>query len=140
MGQLARFVGVAALVLGVVGGLACAGEVEDGAGGTPAEGSSAPPSTPVEVTIKPPVLKEIGPFASALRLTWETPATCDEIEIERRTSASMFEVVLTVPGSDTVLVDGEAVEDEEYTYRLRCRRSFYFSAYSNELTSNPKDE
>jgi hypothetical protein len=84
-------------------------------------------------------LKEIEPFSSVLRLTWEAPSPCDTIEGERRTAGAMFEVVFTVPGTDTVYVDGDALEDMTYTYRLLCRLEFATSAYSNEMTANPAD-
>jgi hypothetical protein len=135
MGRLVRFIGLASVL---VVGMACAGEVEEestSGGGSP----SAPSISPVEVSLKPPVLTQIDSFSNVLRLTWETPSTCDEIEGERRTATSPFEVIFTVPGSDSVFVDGEAIEDKTYTYRLRCRRSFSISAYSNEMTANPAD-
>jgi hypothetical protein len=131
MGRLALLVGLASVL-----GIACAGEVEEEITGGP---SAAPSFSPVEVSLKPPVLTQIDSFSNVLRLSWEAPSACDEIEGERRTATTPFEVIFTVPGTDTVFVDGEAIEDKTYTYRLRCRRSFSISDYSNEMTANPAD-
>jgi hypothetical protein len=131
MGRLVLLVGLASML-----GIACAGEVEEEIPGGP---SAAPPIVPVEVSLKPPVLTQVGSFSNVLQLAWETPSTCDEIDGERRTATTPFEVIFTVPGTDTVFVDGEAIEDKTYTYRLRCRRSFSVSDYSNEMTANPAD-
>jgi hypothetical protein len=141
MGRLARLAGLAsrlsrcAVVLVVAG---CAGEVEEGA----AAGGSAPddpPSSPIEVTLEPPVLKALDAFANVLRLTWDATPACEAIEGERRTAESPFEVVFTAPGTDSVFVDAEAIEDTTYTYRLRCKHEDFVSKYSNELSANPAD-
>lgn len=135
MGRLVRTLGLASVFLALG---ACAGEVEEGAAAGQAA-SSGPSGGVVGITLKPPVLVSLDSLANVLKLTWETPSACDEVEGERKTGETPFELVFTVPGSDTVFVDAEAIEDQAYTYRLRCKRSFGVSEYSNELTANPAD-
>jgi hypothetical protein len=139
MRRAGRFFVALALAIGLsVAG--CASEVDEGDQGGDPSGATTGVGAGGDPLIEAPILKEVAPFSSVLRLLWETPVACDEVEGERRTAATSYEAVFTVPGTDTAFVDGEAYLDQTYTYRLRCKRGSSFSAYSNELTANPAGE
>jgi hypothetical protein len=113
--------------------LGCASEVDeapdryDQSSGTPRDFG------PLEA----PVLEDVIPMAKVLRVRWSVDSKCDSIDGERRTDAVTFIPVFSVPGSDTDYVDGDAYEDQTYTYRVRCVRADEASEYSNMLGANP---
>lgn len=114
----------------------CASEVEDApdrySGGT---GSSSENLGPLEA----PTLEDVIPMSKVLRVRWSVASKCDSIDGERRTDAMTFIPVFTVAGSDTDYVDGDAYEDQTYTYRVRCVRGDDASDYSNMLGANPQN-
>jgi len=87
--------------------------------------------------LEAPVLEDVIPMAKVLRVRWSVDSKCDTIDGERRTDAVTFIPIFTVPGSDTDYVDGDAYEDQTYTYRVRCVRADKASDYSNVLGANP---
>lgn len=113
---------------------ACGEDVEtDAPAGTSGSGASSSGAS----GLTPPVLLEVAPFALALRITWEIPTPCDFIEGERRTAEEPYAPAFEVAGTDTIYVDEQAMLDQTYTYRLRCKLGDALSAYSNEKTGNP---
>ncbi len=94
---------------------------------------------------KAPRMEEAIKMAGSLHVTWvnEEPA-CDGVELERRTTSPAgqvvadFAVVYRLPGAVDNKHDGTATEDATYTYRARCVKAGQTSAYSNEISANPK--
>lgn len=112
----------------------CGSDVEDAADRYN-EGSGTAPENlgPLEA----PTLEDVIPMSKVLRVRWSVDSKCDSIDGERRTDAMTFIPVFTVSGSDTDYVDGDAYEDQTYTYRVRCVRDEKASEYSNMLGANP---
>lgn len=114
----------------------CGSDVEDAADRY-TEGSGTAPENlgPLEA----PMLEDVIPMSKVLRVRWSVGSKCDSIDGERRTDAMTFIPVFTVSGSDTDYVDGDAYEDQTYTYRVRCVRDEKASEYSNMLGANPQN-
>lgn len=93
-----------------------------------------------DAVVAAPVLDEVMAMHGALHLYWTNVAEdCDEVEGERMTPESDFEVFFTVPGTVDNAADDEATDPAtEYTYRVRCRRGEAYSEYSNELSASPE--
>ena len=122
------------LLLGLLGGVACS-EHEDDAGHN--HGSAGAPAVST-TTVEAPLLTELMPMTGALHVMWTNKSACDTVEGERKAGAGEFQVVFSVPGEVDNKHDTGASGDEEYTYRLRCKKGAEVSLYSNELTRNPK--
>lgn len=113
----------------------CGSDVEDAADRYNQGNGTAPENLgPLEA----PVLEDVIPMSKVLRVRWSVDSKCDSIGGERRTDAMTFIPVFTVPGSDTDYVDGDAYENQTYTYRVRCVRDDKASEYSNMLSANPQ--
>jgi hypothetical protein len=151
-------------VLVVVGGLlvACGGDDKGGStsssggssgssggssgssSGTPDAGSTSSSSGASGTTpkaIDPPALTELMKMTGSLHVIWNLPAAstkCDTIEGERKSATEEYKVVWTTPGTVDNKHDGTATADTTYTYRLRCKIGADYSAYSNEMSKNPK--
>jgi hypothetical protein len=112
--------------------LGCGSEVET-APDTYGSGTAPEDLGPLDA----PKLEDVIPTAKVLRVRWSVASTCETIDGERRTDAMTFIPVFTVAGTDTDYVDGDAYEDQTYTYRVRCVRGDKASDYSNMLGANP---
>jgi hypothetical protein len=110
------------------GGSGAGGGMSTGAGGAGGEALMLPAA---------PLLEMVMPMASVLHVEWSTPEPCDEIEAERKDPAHDYAVAFAVAGTKINHMDGEAFEDMEYTYRLRCKVGTLYSGYSNEKSANP---
>lgn len=84
-------------------------------------------------------------MSGMLMVNWTLPkAACDSIEGERMammsdgTMMEDYKTAFTVPGTVDNKMDSSATEDMKYTYRLRCKVGSQYSAYSNEMSGNPK--
>ena len=95
---------------------------------------------PTSGALQAPMLIEVAPMDGALHLTWmNMQADADSVEAERRMDTGAFAAAFSVPGSVDNKMDALATDDMPYTYRLRAKKGAAFSAYSNELTANPRD-
>jgi PBP1b-binding outer membrane lipoprotein LpoB len=109
---------------------------------TPAP-SDTPPADPAPVdttpAVKSPTIQEIMKMAGALHVTWtNAEASCDAIELERKTATAAYKVVATLPGEADNKHDGTATAATMYTYRVRCKKAAAYSEYSNEMSASPK--
>lgn len=85
-----------------------------------------------------PKLTEIMKMAGGLHVMWELPKRCDGVELERKQPGKDFSVAYELPGTVDNKHDGLATEDTTYTYRARCRVDAGYTAYSNEMSANPR--
>ena len=94
-----------------------------------------------DATLEAPMLMEVVPMEGALHLTWMNMAQdADSVEGERKMDTGAFEPAFSVPGSVDNRMDAQATDDMPYTYRLRAKKGSAYSAYSNEMTANPRAE
>jgi hypothetical protein len=108
------------------------GASADGAGGGDGGGGDA--SAP-----EAPALKSVAKMMGALHVTWTNPASgCDTIEGERKTATDPYALAFTVPGEADNKHDTAATAATTYTYRLRCKKGGVYSAYSAEMSGNPR--
>lgn len=78
-------------------------------------------------------------MAGALHVSWtNAEASCDAIELERKTATAAYKVVATLPGEADNKHDGSATTATMYTYRVRCKKAAAYSEYSNEMSASPK--
>lgn len=104
---------------------------------TTASGSPVVSAAPT-AAVSPLTLTKAVPMAGGLHVFWRVePASCDAIDIERRSGTEPFRIVYTVPGDVDNKHDGSATAGE-YVYRLRCRKEGASSAYSSELVASAK--
>ena len=152
-----KTISYAGLALLVVAAAACSSTTEktpdtgNGTSGTPAPAPTDPapadptPAAPAAVVVKAPKVDEVAKMAGALHVMWtNAEAACDAIEGERQAKMSdgtimeKYKVAFTVPGEADNKHDTTATDAMTYTYRLRCKKGTTYSAYSNELSGNPK--
>jgi len=117
------------------------GTSSGGAADAGSTSSSSGTSGTAPKTINLPSLTNLMKMTGSLHVVWTLPpdkTTCDTIEGERKGATGEYKVVWTVPGSVDNKHDGTATEDTMYTYRLRCKVGSEYSAYSNEMSKNPK--
>lgn len=87
-----------------------------------------------------PLLDEVEPMHGALHLNWTNASDdCDSADGERKRSIdAAFSPLFSVPGTVDNKADDEATDAMVvYTYRLRCKKSEAYSAYSNEVSASP---
>jgi fibronectin type III domain protein/Big-like domain-containing protein len=100
-----------------------------------ASGCSAPSGTASATTTPaaPSNLNASG-LLLAISLSWSASAgNVFEYRIERKTAATGYQQIATVPGGTTSYSDGSALVGLLYTYRVRaCTAGGVCSAYSNE--------
>lgn len=108
---------------------------------TPGEapnGTTPPEDTTPAVTIKAPTIDGIMKMAGALHVSWtNAEASCDAVELERKTATVGYKVVAKLPGEADNKHDASATEATTYTYRARCKKGAVYSAYSNEKSATP---
>jgi hypothetical protein len=98
--------------------------------GMPAETSAPAPMAPTLVRVEP--------MMGALHVLWtNNDPTCESFEGERKTASVPYKVVFTVPGEADNKHDTTATANEDFTYRVRCKKGAMYSIYSNEMTGNP---
>ena len=89
--------------------------------------------------LQPPRLTELMKMDGALHVMWvNRQPDCDTVRIERREATTDWAERFSVPGEADNKMDGSATSDLAYFYRLRCEEGGAFSAYSNELSANPR--
>ena len=110
---------------------------------TPTDGTTS--GAPATVTLKPPAIDTVAKMMGALHVMWTNAETsCDSVEGERQATMSdgsvmaKYKVVFTVSGEADNKHDTSATDAMKYTYRLRCKKGTAYSAYSNEMSGNPK--
>lgn len=91
-----------------------------------------------------PLLDAIAPVplsagVPGVHVGWtnETP-DCDAVEGERKDGLHSYAVAFSVPGTATSKDDFTATQNQNYTYRLRCKKGAAYSPYSNEESANPQ--
>jgi hypothetical protein len=92
-----------------------------------------------------PTIADVMKMDGSLHVTWKNVDTsCDSVQGERQAKMAdgsimeSYKVVFTVPAEADNKHDTSASDDMEYTYRLRCKKGSTYSAYSNEVSKNPK--
>ncbi len=105
---------------------------------TTTSGTTSSTGTGTPTKPEPPHLDSVKPLNGGLGLTWTEFTTCDTVEAERKDGIVSYMVVVTVNGGIKMAADPGATQDQNYTYRLRCKTAGVYSDYSNELTANPK--
>lgn len=131
-------------------------EVKTSSPGTPGPSSTtetpAPPSDPVGTNDPPaaaapkaPTVDTVAKMMGALHVMWtNNDTTCDTVEVERQAQMAdgsvmeKYTVVYSLPGEADNKHDTDATDDMTYSYRLRCKKGATYSAYSNEMSGNPK--
>ena len=105
---------------------------------TPEDTKPPADTTPAAATVKAPTIDGIMKMAGALHVSWtNAEASCDEVELERKTATVAYKVVAKLPGEADNKHDASATEATMYTYRARCKKAASYSPYSNEKSAKP---
>lgn len=114
-------------------------------GDTTSGGTSGTSGSPAATAPKAPKIDQVAKMMGALHVMWTNNETaCDSIIGERQAQMAdgsvmePYAVAFTVPGEADNKHDTKATADMKYTYRLRCKKGDQLSAFSNELSGNPK--
>ncbi len=110
----------------------------DGASDAPSDASDAGAS---DAALKAPYFETLKPNdAGSLTATWTNlQPDCDAIEGERKDGLHPYAVAITAAGNETSKVDPTATLNQNYTYRLRCKKGATYSPYSFEMSANPQN-
>jgi hypothetical protein len=99
-------------------------------GGTPDGGGVTPKA-------EGPKLTSVMKMTGSLHVSWDLPAECDGVELERKDGDAEYAVKYTLPGTVDNKHDGTATANMIYSYRARCKVGTEYTAYSNEMSKNP---
>jgi len=116
---------------GLSSGSTSGGETSSGAPEESGSGAATP-------QVAGPKIVSVMKMTGSLHVTWELPAKCDGVELERKDGDGAFKVVYELPGTVDNKHDGKATSDMKYTYRARCTLGSDYTEYSNEMSGNPQ--
>lgn len=135
------------LVSGLWGATACSSDSTSSPGAGTADAAASANDSDAEAdasgtstkSLVGPTITSVMKMTGSLHVSWDLPAKCDNVELERKDgTAGAFKVAYKLPGTVDNKHDGTATGDMVYTYRSRCKVGAEYTEYSNEMGKNPQ--